>query len=157
VSWHAAHGVHTRAVAIVARHGVAPLAAADILVVAVPSTRGEDDEYHVPGTSVASGEHAELTLRRSIRQQFGFDVVGLHLLGTLSNTLAGLGETADEVTWVYACTAADPEVYLHSEIPAAGTVTALVAVWMPVAEFITAPADLLPDGALRLILAHRQR
>lgn len=153
MSWHVPHQVHSRVVAVIARHGAVRLSSAEILVVPVPAARGAgSDEFHLPGSTVASGEHAERTLVRGIRAGFGFDVAEPRLLGTLTHSLSGLGEGVDEVTWVYRCDVVDPTVYGRNALEVTGAPPATVAVWMPAAEFAADDATLLPGGALALIL-----
>ncbi|WP_213814650.1 hypothetical protein [Glaciihabitans sp. dw_435] len=136
--------VHSRVVAVVRRDD-------DLLVTGGHDNSINEDYFRPIGGEVATGENAELSLRRVIRSLLGSEISDIDLLGEIESTQTSFTEAVREVTFVYECTLDREQLYSTTEIALKNTDRGATASWQPIALFAQDEALLYPDGMLELL------
>ena len=98
------------------------------------------------------GERAAAALARETREELGAEIEEPRLLGVLENLFAYAGRAHHEVVFVFDARFHDSALYTRGELavvePGAGWEPAR---WVPLADFASGAARLVPDGLLALL------
>ena len=124
----------------------------DQLLVSEGFDRVKGTSYYRPlGGGIEPGERSHEAAARELREEVGFDVVDLTLLGVLENLFTVDGRPGHEIMFVYQGRFEDPRAYEAAElrgIEANGD--PMRAVWRPLRSF-NDDERLVPEGLMALL------
>ncbi len=107
--------------------------------------------YRPLGGGIEPGERSHEAAAREMREEVGFDMVDLTLLGVLENLFVVDGKPGHEIIFVYQGRFSDPQTYEAAElrgIEANGE--PIRAVWRPLSSF-NAYERFVPEGLMALL------
>ncbi len=108
--------------------------------------------YRSLGGGIEIGERSHEALRRELREELGVELSRVDLLGVLENIFEFEGRQHHEIVFAFDVDVANRSFYdieTHDVIED-GVVVARAS-WMPVADFVSGAAWLVPDGLIGLI------
>jgi len=107
--------------------------------------------YRPLSGEIEPGETSQEAFVREIREELGFQVINLQLLGVLENLFTHEGDSGHEIVFVYDGEFADRSVYQHNRLSGKEhDRTPISAVWRHIDSF-EGYHRLVPDGLTELV------
>lgn len=110
------------------------------------------ETYYRPlGGGVEFGESGADCVVRELREEIGAELEAVDYLGTIENLFTYDSQMGHEIVLVYRARFDDPQRYQPGPVAVHEECEVLTAHWVPLEDFESGAARLVPDGLLELL------